>query len=255
MTSREEREARRQARVEAEKKASAAERRRMVLGYIVAGVLGLAVIVGLVIALGSGDDDGGSVDSGDFPEAAHIEPLSGSVNDFEPDDREGTPPPPIEQGDLERAAKDAGCDLRLDLPDEGNTHIQASDKVPDYETSPPTSGDHIVPPRQQADGAYSEQVGDVFAVHALEHGRIAIQYSPDLPEADQLELKGVFDEDPAGMLFFPNADMPYEVAATAWTQLLGCESYEGAATLDAIRAFRATFRGRGPENVPIYLSG
>ena len=63
-------------------------------------------------------------------------------------------------------------------------------------------------------------------VHSLEHGRIEIQYSPDLPE-DQLALKGVFDESPAGMLLFPNTDMPYEVAATAWTQLMGCKEYEG----------------------------
>ena len=43
------------------------------------------------------------------------------------------------------------------------------------------------------------------------------------------------------MLFFPNAEMPYEVAVTAWTQLMGCKKYEGAATLDAIRDFRDTY--------------
>ena len=31
--------------------------------------------------------------------------------------------------------------------------------------------------------------------------------------------------------------MPYEVAATTWTNILGCPNYEGAKTLDAIRAF------------------
>lgn len=53
------------------------------------------------------------------------------------------------------------------------------------------------------------------------------------------------------MLLFPNADMPYEVAATAWTRLLGCDRYQGRATLDAIRAFRDIYRGQGPEPVPI----
>ena len=53
------------------------------------------------------------------------------------------------------------------------------------------------------------------------------------------------------MLLFPNSHMPYEVAATAWTQLMGCKSYKGAKTLDAIRDFRDQFRGRGPEAVPI----
>ena len=91
----------------------------------------------------------------------------------------------------------------------------------------------------------------MYTVHTLEHGRIKIQYSPDLSEDEQLELKGVFDEDPAGMLFFPNDEMPYEVAVTAWTQMIGCPTYEGAATLDAIRDFRDIYRGQGPEDVPI----
>jgi hypothetical protein len=203
------------------------------------------VIVGLGVVIASGGDDGGG-DGADLPGDAHIEEQSGFIHGIAPDDREGTEPPSIAQGDLEVAAEEAGCELRVDLPDEGNTHTE--DEV-EYETNPPTSGDHN--PEQQADGAYAEPIRDEYVVHSLEHGRIEIQYSPDLPEEDQLALKGVFDEDPFGMLMFPNPDMPYEVAATAWTQLLGCDSYEGQATLDAIRDFRDTFRGRGPEPVPL----
>ncbi len=107
----------------------------------------------------------------------------------------------------------------------------------------------------QADGAYEQTPELIEFVHSLEHGRIEIQYAPDLPEADQLALKGVFDESPSGMLMFPNPDMPYEVAATAWTQLMGCKRYEGAKTLDAIRNFRDQFRGRGPEASPIHPIG
>ena len=74
----------------------------------------------------------------------------------------------------------------------------------------------------------------------------------DLSEEDQLALKGIFDDSPSGMLMFPNAKMPYEVAATAWTQLMGCKRYAGAKTLDAIRDFRDAYRGHGPETaVPI----
>ncbi len=118
-----------------------------------------------------------------------------------------------------------------------------------YKTNPPTSGDHFA--EQQADGAYIEKPNEMYTTHSLEHGRIDIQYSPDLSEADQLELKGVFDESPAGVLFFPNPDMPYDVAATAWTQLMGCETYEGAATLDALRDFRDIYIGQGPEDVSL----
>ena len=116
-------------------------------------------------------------------------------------------------------------------------------------TNPPTSGNHN--PEQLADGAYSEMPAPWYFVHSLEHGRIEIQYSPDLSEQDQLALKGVFDESPPGMLFFPNDEMPYDVAVTAWTQLMGCKEYKGRATLDAIRDFRDTYRGLGPEPLPI----
>ena len=251
MTSREERERRRAERLAAEKAASAAERRRLILGYAVAGVLGLAVVVGLIVVLSSGGGDSGEPDPADFPEAAHIQVETGFTNGAEADGREGTTPPPVEQGDLQTAAEEAGCDLQLDLPDEGSDHV-GDDELPEWETSPPTSGNHSA--QQQADGAWeSVEMGNIL--HSLEHGRIDIQYSPDLPETEQLELKGVFDEDPAGMLFFPNADMPYEVAATAWRQLIGCDRYEGRATLDAIRAFRDTYRGRGPEPFAITVTG
>ena len=93
----------------------------------------------------------------------------------------------------------------------------------------------------------------MYTVHSLEHGRIDIQYSPDLPEDQQLELKGLFDEDYDGMLLFPNPDMPFDVAATAWTQMMSCPTYEGRATLDALRAFRDTYRGQGPEPVPVVI--
>ena len=51
-------------------------------------------------------------------------------------------------------------------------------------------------------------------------------------------------------LLFPNDKMPYEVAATTWTNLLGCPTYKGAITLDAIRAFgKATWGKYGGEPV------
>lgn len=254
MTSREERDRRRTERVEAEQKEAAAEKRRLLLGYVVAGGLALAICVGIVVAIaGSGGGDAGDqkVDGKEIPAVAHIELQSGYAHGYASDGRVGTVPPPVQQGDLEKAADEAGCELKLDLTDEGADHISKESEIPDYGTDPPTSGNHN--PSQQADGAYSEQPDPWYVVHSMEHGRIEIQYSPDLPEADQLELKGLFDEDFDGMLLFPNSEMPYAVATTAWTQTMGCPTYEGRATLDAIRAFRDTFRGQGPEPLAIVI--
>jgi hypothetical protein len=252
-TKREERERMRQERLAAQQAASSSERRRLFIGYGVAGLIVVAIAAGIVVAITGSGSDGGQVDGQDVPDAAHVQLAAGSINDFEFDDREGTPPPALQQGDLQAAAKDGRCELQLDLEDEGATHFGLNAEPPEYGTNPPTSGNHIEPPHQQADGAYAEKVEDKFIVHSLEHGRIALQYSPDLSEAEQLEIKGVFDESPFGVVLFPNPDMPYEVAATGWRQLIGCREYEGAATLDAIRVFRDTYIGQGPEDVPIYL--
>jgi len=248
MAGKEERERRREERLAAERAEEGAARRRLIAGYVVAGLLGLAVVAGLVIVLASGGEssDEGADASNDAPENAHIQGLSGVTHGVEPDDREGTAAPPIEQGDPELAAKEAGCTLETDLPDEGNEHTAKEVK---YDTDPPTSGNHN--PEQQADGAYAEMPDPVNFVHSLEHGRVEVHYSPDLSEAEQLELKGVFDESPEAMLLFPNTEMKPVVAAAAWTNLLTCDSYEGQATLDAIRSFRDVYRGQGPENVPL----
>jgi hypothetical protein len=244
-TRKQEKERLRQQRLEAERRQAAEERRRLLLGYLVAGVLGAAVLAGLAIVIASGGG-GGNGDSG--PASAHIVPETGIVpSNVEPDGREGAAPPALAQADLEVAADEAGCDLRLDLPDEGNTHLGPNDDPPQYDTNPPTSGNHS--PEPLADGAYLTTPAPVNFVHSLEHGRIEIQYNPDLPEEDQLLLKGVFDESPAGMLMFPNPDMPYDVAVTAWTNMATCKTFDPG-VVDVIRDFRDTFRGQGPEPVP-----
>ena len=254
MATKAEREKRRAERLAAEKAATDAARRRLVFGYVAAGVMTLAVVIGVAVVIASGGNDTNQVNGEDIPDAAHIQVNSGFLHGVTPDGRTGTPPPALQQGDLQKAAAAAGCTLQLDLKDEGNTHITKESEIPDYGTNPPTSGNHITPPLQQADGAYSEMPGPPYFVHSLEHGRIEIQYSPDLPEKDQLALKGVFDQSPPGMLFFPNTDMPYEVATTAWTQLMGCKQYKGQATLDAIRDFRDIYIGQGPESgIPIHV--
>jgi hypothetical protein len=239
----EERERLRQAREEKEKTHTSSERKRLMLGYGVAAVIGLVVIVGIVVAISSSGGGSGG-------ESAHINLESGSSNGVSPDDRTGVKPAAIKVENMQKAAKEAGCVLRLKLKDEGHEHIPSGSEAPEYKTNPPTSGNHVEPPFQQADGAYSAMPLPIDFVHSLEHGRMEIQYSPDLPEKGQLELKGLYETMYGGTLLFPNEEMPYEVAATTWTNLLGCKTYEGQKTLDAIAAFgKATWGRYGGESV------
>jgi hypothetical protein len=238
----EERERLRQARQERESGQSKAEKRRLLAVYGAAGLIGLLVLAG-VVALIAGSGGSGSGE-------AHINQASGSSNGIKPDERDGTPPPQVKVAKLKQAANQAGCTLRLQLKNEGSRHLPPTAPTPDYKTNPPTSGNHVEAPLQEADGAYTEMPGEIFIVHSLEHGRMEIQYSPDLPEEDQLELKGLYETMYGGTLLFPNDNMDYEVAATTWTNLMGCPEYKGAITLDAIRAFgKATWGRYGGEPV------
>ena len=213
----EEKERLRQQRLAAERAAQSGGRRRLIAGYVVAGVLTLAVVAGLVAVIASGGSGGGT----DACSNAHIKNSAGSTKGLEPDCRQGTPPPPIKFADLKVSAQQAGCELKLDLPNEGNTHVPNSTPV-HYGTVLPTSGNHNPVPID--DGAYKTPISPNpqtpgmnirDMVHAMEHGRIEIHYKPTLPEAQQLALKGVFDADPDGMLLIPDPAMPYDVAVTA----------------------------------------
>jgi hypothetical protein len=251
---REERERLRQERVAQSSAQGSSGRRRLILGYAVAGVLTVAVIAGLVAAISSGGGDGENAASADAN--CHIQGEIGVFSDYECDAREGTPPPPLQFGDLEESATRASCELMLDLEDEGNDHFSDETKG-SYKTNPPTSGDHYGAAGESgsgavADGAYLTTPPEPRLVHSMEHGRVQIRYKPDLPEDQQLALKGVFDEDPGGMVMIPDPDLPYAIAVSAWNNAVGCEAFDPLA-LDMVRNFRDTYRGNGPENFPIDL--
>lgn len=230
-------------------------RNRLIIGYAVVSTLILAVAV-VIFILASGGDSGksgsgggtrpGEADGG----GAHINLNTeiGSTNGVPPDERTGIIPSPPQITNLKKAAEKGGCYLELHLKDEGHQHIPPGSPEPDYKTNPPTSGPHVDPPYQQADGAYYEMPEPIDFVHSLEHGRMEIQYYPDLIEKVQREIKGLYDTMYGATLLFPNNEMNYAVAATTWTNLLGCPGWEGHATLDAIRAFgKATWGKYGGE--------
>ena len=258
MSNREERERLRQQRLAQKQQQGSSDRRRMVLGYVTAGLLAAAVLAGLVAVIASGGDEGGS-SGGDTPENAHVQAEIGTFAGLEFDDREGTPPPDLQFGDLEESAQMAGCETMLDLPEEGASHFAEEDRG-EYKTNPPTSGDHFASPTEAgsgatADGAYLTKPPESRLVHSMEHGRVEIRYDPDLPEDEQLALKGVFDDDPDGMIMVPDPDLAeanFAVAVSAWTNAVGCPTYDPL-VLDVIRNFRDTYRGNGPENFPISL--
>jgi hypothetical protein len=222
----------RQAREQAEASKVANKRR---LQLVAGGVLGLAVIAAVIAAVVSSGGGGGSDSKAASYGAAAI--------------------PARKITNFNAAVKAAGCTFKT-YPSEGRTHLPSDTAVNNnYKTNPPTSGDHR--PTPAPDGAYApgNTPDKENFVHTLEHGRIEIQYSPSAPQKVRDQLATLFNEKNKGvqsyhmMLFQNNTNMPYEVAATAWTQLLGCKTMNPQ-VFDAIRAFRDRFTDKGPELIP-----
>jgi len=227
----EEKERRREERLAAERAAAASAARGQRLRLVIGGVLAAALVAAIVIAVVAGGSSSKS------PKTAG----GGS----------GAKLPAVKTADLGAAAKAAGCTLQ-DFPGSTQDRGHTQSKVK-YKTNPPAFGPHN--PVASADGDYVGQGPPELemSVHALEHGRIEIQYRPDLPSAQVQQLEALFNESAgpysAGqyLLLFPNAtNMPYAVAATAWTHILGCKTFNPG-VFDAIRAFRQKYTLKGPE--------
>jgi hypothetical protein len=152
--------------------------------------------------------------------------------------------------DLATAAKAAGCVVKS-FPLEGREHTTATVT---YHTNPPTSGNHN--PNPSEDGFYPNGAPPKERnVHALEHGRIEMQWKPGTPQNVIDTLQAIFNEPLKGksgyhqLLFENNTNMPFEVAAASWQHYLGCPKWNQN-VIDAIRAYREQYVDKGPEFIP-----
>ena len=228
-----EKEARRQERLarEAEEKRRAERNRRLqIVGGVILGVAVIAAIVIAVVASSGGSDDSKPKSSGKANPEVKAVPL-----------------PPRKTTDLFAAAKAAGCVVRT-FPNEGRQHITGKGT---YRTNPPTSGNHNPVPAEDGDYSGQQSPAPENYVHTLEHGRIEFQYAPGTPAKVIGQLRTLFAEQGSyhDLLFQNNTNMPYQVAATAWTHLIGCKQINDK-IWDALRAFRLRYTDQAPEQIP-----
>ena len=208
---------------------------RIASSRVMTGVTGLLAVLLAALALAG---CGGGSDGGD----AHINTESGSTNGAIPDDREGTPPPPVKVAALKQAVEKGECFMVRNVQPKGFRELPPG--------SPLVFGKHVKPPHQQADGAYLTMPETEDVLGALDHGRVAIQYAPDLSRAIQSKLKGLYDTMYGGVLLFPDDEMQWAVAVTSWGNFLGCPGYTDGPIIDAIRAFaKATWGQTGSQSV------
>jgi hypothetical protein len=226
----EEKQRRREARLEAERAAAAADARSRRLRIVGGTVTIVVVLVGIGVALALG---GGGSSSGAPKKSADTVPI-----------------PAKKITGLDAAVKAAGCTLKS-YPSgyEDRGHVPTTTKV-HYKTNPPSFGKHFEVPASDGDYAGQTTPAPGHWVHALEHGRIQYQYAPGTPRRQVEGLETLWNEDPdLVMVFQNNTQMPFKVAAVAWTHILGCPKFTPG-VYDAFRAFRDKYRLKGPEVIP-----
>ena len=233
MSSRQEEKAKRKAEREALEQAAAAKAARAqrirVAGAAAAAV---AVIVVAVILIASGGGKSGN-----------------AVN---PSDNAAVPIPAVKETNLAKAEKAAGC-VQLNPAMEGRQHVTTT--VVYKNSNPPASGNHNPIPAEDGIYAPGNEPAKEHWVHTLEHGRIEIQYAPGITTHQREQLETVGSEKFNGtpgyhvLVFQNNTNMPYKVAAVAWTHVLGCKTFNPR-VFDAIRAFRKAYTDKAPELIP-----
>ena len=140
-------------------------------------------------------------------------------------------------------------DPRLELYDddqtaEGQTHVPPTVDVP-YTTVPPYGGPHDSTPL--ACGLYSSPPRFENAVHALEHGAVAIWYAPRLLSDDQLEdlraLSAAQFNDGVYIILAPYEAMSVPITLTTWGERMQLADVEQA----VINAYIDEFKHDAPE--------
>jgi hypothetical protein len=131
---------------------------------------------------------------------------------------QGRPEGKVSAEDLAAARQQAGSSGVREFPEAGRTHIQPSQQPSNWNSTPPTSGDHLATPL--SGGVYDSEQDERAIVHNLEHGYVVIQYK-GIPE-DQVNQLREFARKRSGdkLVLAPYSGLEQDgVALTAWRNL------------------------------------
>jgi predicted lipid-binding transport protein (Tim44 family) len=134
--------------------------------------------------------------------------------------------------DLAAARQQAGSSGVTEYAEAGRVHIEPSQQPANWNSNPPTSGDHLA--STISAGVYDSQQDERAIVHNLEHGYVVIQYR-GIPE-DQVNQLRQFVQDRSGakLILAPYSSLERDgVALTAWRNVETMQRVN----LDVVKAF------------------
>jgi hypothetical protein len=126
--------------------------------------------------------------------------------------------PAVSEAAREAGRTAAGSEGVKSFPEAGRTHIDAGAQPSNWNSNPPTSGDHLANWLQP--GVYGGEQDPRAMVHSLEHGYVLLLYK-NLPD-DQLAQLRQFAEarDGSKLILAPYSGLPQDgVALAAWRNL------------------------------------
>jgi Protein of unknown function (DUF3105) len=125
---------------------------------------------------------------------------------------------PVDQATLTAARQAAGSEGVKTFPEAGRDHIGADEQPDNWNSNPPTSGDHLATPLPP--GVYDNEQDMRALVHNQEHGYVVILYK-GIP-ADQVDQLRQFVEarDQSKLVLAPWSGLEQNgVVLTAWQNL------------------------------------
>jgi hypothetical protein len=140
--------------------------------------------------------------------------------------------PPVSAAALEAGRAAAGSKGVQNLPEAGRTHIDPNQQPSNWNSNPPTSGDHLATPLPP--GVYDGEQDPRAMVHSLEHGYVVILYK-NLPDDQLAQLRQFAEQrDGSKLILAPYSGLQQDgVALSAWRNLEVLQSVN----LDVVQAF------------------
>jgi hypothetical protein len=139
---------------------------------------------------------------------------------------------PVDAAALTSGRQAAGSQGVQTFPEAGRNHIAANEQPDNWNSTPPTSGDHLLTPL--APGVYDNEQDMRALVHNQEHGYVVILYK-GIP-ADQVDQLREFVEarDGSKLVLAPWSGLESNgVALTAWQNLETMQQVN----IDVVQAF------------------
>jgi hypothetical protein len=156
----------------------------------------------------------------------------------------------------------AGGTLREVPAQPGDHTLGPDDTSEDWNTDPPTSGEHFGFDNNRALGTaiwgvYEEPLQLARLVHNLEHGGAYILYGDKVQPGVVAQLRAFYDDHQNGTILAPYPKLGNRIALGAWVYNEGDEG-DGTGYLarlakfdeDAFSAFFQAFQFKGPERFP-----